>query len=289
MGNKYLTILAGSPRGGEKTWETLYREVLSPLSSDLAICTGSKWIANQSLLHEAKYKWIFEEPKDWFTYYEEKFNGKWKEFFNQGKNTGLYNSGSIHFAIKDIILSNYLDIIMEYDQVIYTRFDQYYVEKHPNFTGNNIYIPSGEDYLGLCDRHAVIPVDYIANYLNICKYINQQSSITKEKTFINCEVAYKNHLLTTNLYGKVKRYDRKQFTSALKEDRTNWRVPKYKLYFSGGLLLKYPDELISSFEKESMLIKIKYIFSRKNIIFTNYLYLKLRRYVGRLKGKKLNE
>ena len=39
---KYLTILTGSPRGGEETWESLYKNVLEPLDSDLAILTGSK-------------------------------------------------------------------------------------------------------------------------------------------------------------------------------------------------------------------------------------------------------
>ena len=47
MGNDYLTILAGNPRGGEQTWESLNKFVLSPLNSDLAICTGTKWLNNQ--------------------------------------------------------------------------------------------------------------------------------------------------------------------------------------------------------------------------------------------------
>jgi hypothetical protein len=39
MVNKnYLVVLAGSPRGGEKTWESLYKYVLNPLNADLAIC-----------------------------------------------------------------------------------------------------------------------------------------------------------------------------------------------------------------------------------------------------------
>ena len=40
MDRKYLVILAGSPRGGEKTWESLYRYVIKPLDADLAICCG---------------------------------------------------------------------------------------------------------------------------------------------------------------------------------------------------------------------------------------------------------
>ena len=50
---KYLTILSGHPRGGEKTWNSLYRNVIEPLNSDLAVLTGNKWIANQSFVEKA--------------------------------------------------------------------------------------------------------------------------------------------------------------------------------------------------------------------------------------------
>ena len=39
----YLVILAGSPRGGEKTWHSLYKYVVDPLNADLALCTSDKW------------------------------------------------------------------------------------------------------------------------------------------------------------------------------------------------------------------------------------------------------
>jgi hypothetical protein len=60
--------------------------------------------SENSLFEKADFKWIFEEPDNWFNYYEENFNNNWYEFFSLGKDTGLYNSGIIHFAIKDIIL-----------------------------------------------------------------------------------------------------------------------------------------------------------------------------------------
>ena len=37
--NKYLIILAGSPRGGEKTYSSLYKYVKNHLNADLALCT----------------------------------------------------------------------------------------------------------------------------------------------------------------------------------------------------------------------------------------------------------
>ena len=35
--SKYLIILAGSPRGGEQTYNSLYKNVLNNLSADLAV------------------------------------------------------------------------------------------------------------------------------------------------------------------------------------------------------------------------------------------------------------
>ena len=168
-----------------------------------------------------KYKWVFEEPDNWFDYYSQNFSGTWEKYFHLGKDTGLYNSGSIHFALKDIILNNYLEEINNYEYIIYTRFDQFYLSNHPKLKGDNIWIPKGEDFFGLCDRHAVIPVKYIEKFLGICKYIDQEQSLIQNANHLNCEVSFKNHLDNIGILNKVKRFDRNQFTTAVNSDTTN--------------------------------------------------------------------
>ncbi len=284
MSTKYLTVLAGSPRGGELTWQSLYRNVLNPLNSDLAICTGNKWLDSQSFIKRANYLWNFEEPEDWFQYYRENFQGNWEEYFNLGKNTGLYNSGSIHFALKDIVLRNHLKVLMEYDTIIYTRFDQFYIDEHPHLDNSNIWIPEGEDYFGICDRHSVVPTHKIEEFLDICSYINKPEALNVDSDYLNCEVSLKNFLDSNNLSTLVKRYKRTQFTSALKTDLTNWRVPKYTIYFHSGLMIKYPDEFIASeknYLKENGFFKT---FINQKTIFINYIYLAIRRYLGEVKS-----
>ncbi len=281
MNKKYLTILSGNPRGGERTWESLYENVLDTLDSDLAICTGDKWLKNQSFLDIAKFNWIIDEPNNWTTYYEDNFDGTWKEFFLRGRDTGLYSSGLIHFALKDIILKNFSNEILNYDFIIYSRFDQFYLSKHKHFDSEEIWVPEGEDYFGLCDRHAVVPVRYIKQYLNICSYVDSSSALNLIADNLNCEVVYLNQLKDNGLFNYVKRYHRTQFTSALKNDFTNWRIPKYKIYFFGKLMIKYPDEYISSFESISQ--KKEIIFSKYYLLYLNYLYLKIRRIFGKIK------
>ena len=56
MKRKYLIVLAGSPRGGEKTWESMYKYLLNNLDADLAICCGKDINDQSSLYKNAKYK-----------------------------------------------------------------------------------------------------------------------------------------------------------------------------------------------------------------------------------------
>ena len=283
--NKYLIILAGSPRGGEKTYSSLYKYVKNHLNADLALCTTEDMYDESiSLFQSPDYLWLLKDYDNFFDYFNENFDGSWKEYFELGKGTGLYESGSIHFIFKDFILKNYLNILENYDFIIYSRFDQYYLDFHINGDKNKILIPEGEDYYGICDRHAIIPKEYISKFLKICEYINLDKSLEVNTEYLNCETSFLNHLKHEGLLSFVERYPRTQFTSALSKDKTNWRIPIYKIYFFDKLMIKYPDEYIDSFKnliRKTNIFKLIYL---QNILFLNYLYLEIRRFLGRLKG-----
>jgi len=283
--NKYLIILAGSPRGGEKTYSSLYKYVKNHLNADLALCTTEDMYDESiSLFQSPDYLWLLKDYDNFFDYFNENFDGSWKEYFELGKGTGLYESGSIHFIFKDFILKNYLNILENYDFIIYSRFDQYYLDFHINGDKNKILIPEGEDYYGICDRHAIIPKEYISKFLKICEYINLEKSLEVNSEYLNCETSFLNHLKHEGLLSFVERYPRTQFTSALSKDKTNWRIPIYKIYFFDKLMIKYPDEYIDSFKnliRKTNIFKLIYL---QNILFLNYLYLETRRFLGRLKG-----
>ena len=108
-----------------------------------------------------------------------------------------------------------------------------------------IWIPEGENYNGMGDRHAIVPIQYIEKFL-IFVIMLIQDSIKNTPEYLNCETAYLRFLTHNDLIKNVKRYKRAQFTSATKQDKTNWRVPKYKVYITKNLLIKYPDEFINS-------------------------------------------
>jgi len=278
--DKYLLVLAGLPRGGEQTWKTIFKHVINPLQADLAICTGTDIDKSSILYKKSKYKWLFEEYDDWFNYYEENFSGYWREVFDTGLDTGLYNSGSVHFAIKDIVKKNYIEIIKKYDYIIYSRFDQFYIKNHPEFSGDNIWIPQGENYTGMCDRHALFPSKFAEDFLDICNFIDSKIFDYDIPEYLNCEAVYKMHLNHIGLTSKIKRNKRFQFTTAKKNDFTRWRVPKFNLHFYYGVKIKYPNEFILSVN--TLMTKKNLFVIFQNIrVFINYFYLQSRIYIGK--------
>jgi hypothetical protein len=277
---KYLVILAGSPRGGERTWSSLDKYVLKHLNADLAICTDVD-IKSSYLINLAKHVWMTEKYDDFSEYYKKNFSGNWEEYFKLGFDTGLYNSGMIHFAFKDIVRNTYSHVIQEYDYIIYSRFDQFYTDYHPKLSGNNIWIPEGEDYFGICDRHAVFPSEFANDFLNICGFINSKVALKYDSSYLNCETTFFNQLQENNQINTVKRFDRLQFTSAVEGDKTNWRIPIMRVYGISKLYMKYPNEFMLSVKN---LLRTKNIFKatlKEPLLVLNYFYLKSRITFGR--------
>ena len=55
MSEKTLIVLIGNARGGEKTWETLYNNLVDVYNADLLLCFGRTNNTNNSLYKKAKY------------------------------------------------------------------------------------------------------------------------------------------------------------------------------------------------------------------------------------------
>ena len=281
---KYLVVLGGSPRGGEKAWSSMYKYVKNHLKADLAICTGKKWLNNQSFIQKADHDWTFEEDTDWSEYYYKNYDNQWVEAFELGRNTGLLESGFIHFAIKDIILRNYIEEIEKYDYIIYSRFDQMYINYHLHGYNKKILIPEGEDYFGIGDRHILIPSMLARDYFGILQYFLMNYNDFKHINYLNCETVNKLHLESFANKEDILRTKRTQFTVAEKNDQTNWRKAIYKIYLLRNIKLKYPDEFliaVKNFVTNTNVSKINYV---NLTLFGNYYYLLFRKNLGILKN-----
>jgi len=292
---KYLIILSGSPRGSQYAWKSLIKYVKEPLSADLAVSYGNNFKLPNYLEENSEYIWDFNEPSNWKSYYKKEYSGTWKNFLLLGKDLGMAGgidnfsgSGAIVSGLKDIIYKNYLSILDKYDYIIHTRFDQMYTETHEHFEGDKIWIPEGEDYYGICDRHAIFPAKYSKEFFGICEYINDTEVLKNPPKHVTPESVLLGNLKYNNLDHLIERCKRKQFTVADSNDTTRWRVAEYKLHFYRDLKMKYPDEFLISLRNRIDNLGIWNSVTREFFLTCNFYYLNLRRNIGNFKRKILS-
>ena len=277
---KSLVILAGIPRGGIETWESIYKNLVQSENADLALCTEKNFKLNIDLKKKANYLWLFDGYDDWKDYYVENSLSNALNYLALGNDTGLYNSGIIVFALKDIIKRNYLEILENYDQVFFSRFDQLHVIEHPHLSKENIWFVEGEDYGGINDRHFAFPGKDSKYILDICNYINTKEALDETPELMNCESVWLKHLENTGIMSKAKRFKRTQFTVSYKGDFTRWRVARYNLFLFKNIKIKYPSEFLIAMKNsvaEQGLFKSYYSIPRLTL---NYHFLRMRKIIS---------
>jgi hypothetical protein len=258
---KTLVILIGNARGGEKTWHSMYENLLVPYNADLAICFGYKENKTESLYTRSKYVWELPEYTEWADYYVENFgeDGIWKKVFSMvGNNgfSGLYHSigsSAITFAIRDWILKNKKNVLLEYDRIIITRSDYFYYRQHPILDNSHFWIPFGEGYGGITDRHHIFPSSDIDSVLGIVNnYVNSNDIIEDfghNFELLNIERCYIKYFGRIGYSKKIKQFERVQFTVRTYGDSTRWWVGPE----GGTLLVPGHTDLYIKYENEHAL------------------------------------
>lgn len=253
---KTLVVLCGNARGGEKTWHSMYSNLLDPYNADLALCFGYQEEKSSSLYSRAKYIWEIPEYEKWENYYIEHLgdNFPWKKSFRRGEFTGfsgLYNSvgsGAIYCAFLHYVYTYKKEILQTYDRIIMTRSDNFYVKRQPILSNEYFWIPSGEGYGGLNDRFHIFPSEDINLTIGIVSnYINSESFFENiNESNINLEKTYVKYFEKTGYINKVRTFDRVQFLVKTELDGTRWGT--YRWGF--GKYLPYNDDLMIKYEEE---------------------------------------
>lgn len=251
--SKTLVILIGNARGGELTWNSMYKNLLLPYEADLALCFG-KSNKRCSLHQKCKYFWEVPEYSDWTFYIKEKYNNFiFKTFLlrsviDSGTSGGILNffgSGAIIFSFRDIILNQYKNILEKYDRIILTRSDFFYFKSHPLLNVNNPWVIEGEEYGGISDRHQIFSPEHLNQFLGILEYMDSEEGFESIKNLIlpNPESILNLFYNHTGIIKKIKKIPRVQFVVATKEDESNWTSQKILVPFCQNLYLKYPSEI----------------------------------------------
>lgn len=247
---KTLVILLGNARGSEIAWNSLYKNVLSVLNADLALCFGQTENKSASLYQKAKYIWEIEEYTNWSDYYQKYFSNNWKKCFLQNANTGFaggidnnIGSGSIGLAFRHFIKHNYSDILNKYDRIILTRADHLYLEPHPNLDNNYLWIVEGEDYFGINDRHHVFSSKYLYKMLGAVEFLDSDEGFNQIKSFsLNIELFLLYYFTYNGIFEKIRRFERTFFTVATSTDQTRWAKAQMPVPGFDNLFIKYPTE-----------------------------------------------
>ena len=271
--NKTLVLLIGGLRGGEVTWATIHKHVLDKNYADLALmmdATNNVSSSSSSLLNRAKYIWTAPErytdwadamevipnkPQDWRNRLFS--NTTHPNFIALGgashhKHRG---SGAIIFMLRYFARQHIqdLDLHHRYERFIISRSDQYFVCPHDisKLDPSKIWVPNGQDFRGICDRHAVIPAKYVLEALDILSPIVQHTEryvhVFRNKP-MNTEQLVELRWTEENLIPEhVSRFKRNMFLAADSINQKGWKkIDKNQIKQTNrfGVYFKYPLENI---------------------------------------------
>jgi hypothetical protein len=252
---KTLTVLIGNPRGGEKSWNSMYQNLLEPYNSDLALCLGEWGDKSISLYDRAKYVWEMEEYENWRDYYSKVCNGFWEKTFSLGIGDGLMGgiddhtgSGAIIFAFRHFLKNNFRDILLEYDRIILTRTDFYYAHKQQILSNDYFWIVEGEDWHGIGDRQHIFPSKMLDDVLGIVEYMDSEGgynqTLNHSGPHRNPESLLKLYFENSGSIQRLRRFPRVNYTVAVEGDTTRWSEGKMPDPNNPELWIKYPSEYI---------------------------------------------
>ena len=276
MNTKTLIVLLGSARGGEETWKSMYKYLLEPLSADLALLFGKTSDKKASLYKKAKFIWEIEEYSDWWDYYTKYFSNRIYDIYKHNEIEGLgggigkfRGSGAIIFALRHFLKNNFKNVLLNYDRIVLTRSDFYYIDFHPNLKNDAFYILEGEGYGGVTDRHHIFPSSMTDKVLSINEFLDKKENykylLTKN---LNPERALIEYYKNNNIFEQIKFCKRVQFIVAKRNESKRWSYTKGYKFNSNTLLIKYQKEYYTALKNKyglilGLLLRIIFHFFRK--------------------------
>lgn len=263
--SRVLICMIGNARGGEKAWNSFYEHMLQKNNADLAILFGQTYNKSSSLYSRAKYVWEFPEYENWkYPINDIVKNNNWVNKLPQDQtNSGLWGgvnnfngSGAIIFCIREFLKKHIETVLSKYDRFVITRSDHFYLDHiliddlDPNF----IWIPEGEDYGGITDRHHIFNKNIVLQGLDILNPLIH-SVLNNQNLGNNPETVIKNIWSKKKIFTKIRRFPRTFFTCAQKGDTSRWCQPGHIL--PEGINCKYLSEYCSSHKNIVLNIKNK--------------------------------
>jgi hypothetical protein len=258
--NKTLVVIIGSLRGGEMSWQSMYKHLLDENNADLALMIGEGGNKSLTPYLRAKYVWEFPEYEDWADAIDQIDGPEWRTTVQPailkkcgilGGVTGYIGSGAIIFMARHWLLQRIdeLKLLEVYDRIVLTRSDFFY--KCPHRLGDldprYLWVPSGEDYGGISDRHWIMNKYHVQRALNIFESLVKLYQYLLSPLFgQNPELLVRFCWTIENIFPhQVRRFPRVQYTGYVAGvDHSRWEQSRRRGRSEDGLNLKYKREYL---------------------------------------------
>lgn len=263
-GERVLVCVLGQLRAHQLTWANFKANVLETLGADLAVCIGTddRFDPANPFYANARHRWAIPE----FTDYAEGFElartalggvNDWRMLLSI-KNQWLGGiradnahpgSGSIQIFFRWFLLHNILkdNLLAEYDRFIVTRSDFFYYCPHPPvdlLDRGGLWIPDGEDYGGLTDRHLVVAAADVEASLGLIDDIVTRPralyDAMRGRADWNIERYMRLHFERKGLAQRVKRFPYIMFAVRAQTDGSSWSWGQFDP--QAGMIVKYKSE-----------------------------------------------
>ncbi|MEL7037839.1 MAG: hypothetical protein AAFO04_19820 [Cyanobacteria bacterium J06592_8] len=273
MTEKPVICFVGTLRAVDLTYKNLIEKVIEPLNADLVFCVSRissedeaslKKFSNYNIVDiciyedgKNEYQDFLEkfysqltpdQEKQWHKYFE--IDGNWLGGIKGRRGSGFhlnYNYWKLWARLQDLKNRGY-----NYQRFIITRTDLFWLVEHPPLhllDPKLVWIPTGENYNGYNDRHAVCNDKNVEDYLSIFESIISLKALNYiynnlDGNNLNHERHLKSHL---DFYGvKVASFKNVAYLTGNSESRTNWASVKTELIDGKEYAYKYEEELLSS-------------------------------------------
>ena len=270
---RVLVCLLASTRAHQLTFPSFKRHVLDELNADLALALAideSYDYANRYWQH-AKYCWTAPDFRDVGKLFDlaqrslcHQYNVSAPDWRPMLQIKGIWQGGirssepertysSIQMFCRWLLLNGLQqdDILDRYDRFIITRSDFVWLTPHPPLSildRGAIWLPDGEDYSGLNDRHLVVSRTDVVNCLNVIEdmllhptELHEEMKNKPGHYHWNNELVFAHHLKRKGLVRKVKRFPYVMYMARQADDESpTWSRGRYEP--AVGHYIKYDKE-----------------------------------------------
>ena len=270
MSGHCLVVLLGQTRSSgltARSFEQFVRSSINPGGRvDIALCRCEGYAEPDAYFApQATHIWEFPEPRSWNEAFTDVARAEgvadpngWRtlvpipgNWLGEIAEHGARRPGS---AARCLFLRHHalgmierLGLEREYSWFIVSRSDYLYVAPHPplDLLGNHrTWMPRGEGYGGVTDRHLVLPAHELRRALDILRPLVTDPDRYRRRLHVSCDWNLERFLkvtfLANGLYRSLGRFAPVAFLVRSADTGTSWSLGSFDE--SLGSFVKYPEE-----------------------------------------------